>query len=277
MSQIHQTNQDNDRFKDLQNLFSTARKTYLDHRNRVEEVACQLVNSWIEYIAFPKEAIRPQDDNAVKQALQPGDNEKWQLRLELDLEDSVTQGKETIILPLFIKESYFWDGPCFIVTLGQDVTDFHIEEKSPTPFLKLFEALWKAIKYQYNLPENLLDQEKNLRRFEQQETRVTIDDLIPLTFEELFLLIDTRQLQTILKKISDQELTLALKTVNEKTRTHLFTGMSKKAAERILDDLAVMGPVKVSDVEGAQRQIIKKVGAMEEAGDIVISSSPRGY
>lgn len=90
------------------------------------------------------------------------------------------------------------------------------------------------------------------------------------TFEDL-VLIDSRQMQTVLKEVEQSDLTLALKTASDAIKELIFSAMSTRAAEMLKEDLEVMGPVKVSDVESAQQKIIQVVRKMEEQGKIVIS------
>ncbi|MBF0240043.1 MAG: flagellar motor switch protein FliG [SAR324 cluster bacterium] len=100
-----------------------------------------------------------------------------------------------------------------------------------------------------------------------RELMFTFDDLV---------LIDSRQMQLVLKEIDQSELILALKTASESVKELIFSSMSSRAAEMIKEDLEVMGPVKVSDVEGAQQKIIQIVRKMEDEGKIVVSGRGGG-
>ncbi|MBF0280605.1 MAG: flagellar motor switch protein FliG [SAR324 cluster bacterium] len=90
------------------------------------------------------------------------------------------------------------------------------------------------------------------------------------TFEDL-VLIDSQQMQIIIKEIEQQDLVLAMKTASDAVKELIFSSMSSRAADMIRDDLEVMGPVKVSDVEQSQQKIIQTVRKLEEDGKIVIS------
>ncbi|MBF0288117.1 MAG: flagellar motor switch protein FliG, partial [SAR324 cluster bacterium] len=83
-------------------------------------------------------------------------------------------------------------------------------------------------------------------------------------------LIDTGQMQIVLKEIDQQDMVLSLKTASDAVKELLFGSMSSRAADMIREDLEVMGPVKVSDVEAAQQKIIQMVRKLEEDGKIVI-------
>ncbi|MFO7653903.1 MAG: flagellar motor switch protein FliG [Candidatus Krumholzibacteriia bacterium] len=88
-------------------------------------------------------------------------------------------------------------------------------------------------------------------------------------FEDLVLLND-KYIQEILKEIDGKELTLALKGATEEIKEKIFDNMSKRAALGIREDMEYMGPVRLSEVEEAQKRIVEVVRSLEEAGTIVI-------
>jgi flagellar motor switch protein FliG len=88
-------------------------------------------------------------------------------------------------------------------------------------------------------------------------------------FEDI-LHIDNRGIQTILKEITNEDLTLALKTASEALKTLILNNMSTRASEMLIEDMEAMGPVKLSDVETAQQTIVRVVRKLESAGKIVI-------
>jgi flagellar motor switch protein FliG len=88
-------------------------------------------------------------------------------------------------------------------------------------------------------------------------------------FEDIVLLNDA-YIQEILKEIDGKELTLALKGATEEIREKIFTNMSKRAALGIREDMDYMGPVRLAEVEDAQKRIVEVVRSLEEAGTIVI-------
>jgi flagellar motor switch protein FliG len=65
-------------------------------------------------------------------------------------------------------------------------------------------------------------------------------------------------------------LTLSLKTCTDDLKDKIFRNISARAAEVIKEDLEVMGPVRLSDVEKAQTEIVKVASRLEEEGKIVI-------
>lgn len=89
-------------------------------------------------------------------------------------------------------------------------------------------------------------------------------------FEDI-LLVNDKGIQSVLKEVDNQELSLALKTASEELKQKIFKNMSERAAQLIQEDMQFMGPVRVSDVEAAQQKIVDTVRRLEDAGDIVIA------
>ncbi len=90
------------------------------------------------------------------------------------------------------------------------------------------------------------------------------------TFED-FVQLDDKGIQSIMREVSNDTLTLALKAATDELKDKIFRNISSRAAEVIREDLEVMGPVRLSDVEKAQSEIIKVVRKMEEEGKIFIA------
>ncbi len=89
------------------------------------------------------------------------------------------------------------------------------------------------------------------------------------TFEDL-LKIDNRDMQTLLKEVTTEQLRFALKTATPELRDHVLSAMSRRAAEMLLDDLDGMGPVKLSAVEQAQAAIAEAALRLQSEGKITI-------
>jgi flagellar motor switch protein FliG len=83
--------------------------------------------------------------------------------------------------------------------------------------------------------------------------------------------LDDRSIRELLKEISNEDLTLALKGASEELKEKFFSNMSERAATMIKEDLEIMGPVRVSDVEKAQKNIVRVVRQLEAEGRIVIA------
>jgi len=83
--------------------------------------------------------------------------------------------------------------------------------------------------------------------------------------------IDDRGIQTLLKEVPNDKLLLALKTSNEEIKNKIFRNISARAAEMLRDDLNSMGPSRLSDVEGAQQEIVNVARRLEAEGKILIA------
>lgn len=88
-------------------------------------------------------------------------------------------------------------------------------------------------------------------------------------FEDITQLSD-QDVQTVLREVDQEELTLALKAVDEDVQNKVFTNMSQRAASMVSEELEYMGPVRVSDVEEAQQEIVNVIRRLEEEGQIVV-------
>ncbi|KAF1012158.1 MAG: Flagellar motor switch protein FliG [Pseudomonas fluorescens] len=82
--------------------------------------------------------------------------------------------------------------------------------------------------------------------------------------------VDDRGIQALLREVSSDVLVLALKGSDDNVKEKIFKNMSKRASELLRDDLEAKGPVRVSDVETAQKEILTIARRMAEAGEIVL-------
>jgi flagellar motor switch protein FliG len=83
--------------------------------------------------------------------------------------------------------------------------------------------------------------------------------------------IDDKGIQTLLKEVPNEKLLLALKTANEEIKNKIFRNISQRAATLLKDDLANMGPSRLSDVESAQVEIVNVARRLETEGKIIIA------
>lgn len=83
--------------------------------------------------------------------------------------------------------------------------------------------------------------------------------------------IDDKGIQTLLKEVPNDKLLLALKTANEEIRNKIFRNISQRAAKLLQDDLANLGPSRLSDVESAQVEIVNAARRLESEGKILIA------
>jgi flagellar motor switch protein FliG len=82
--------------------------------------------------------------------------------------------------------------------------------------------------------------------------------------------VDDRGIQALLREVASETLIMALKGADEAIKEKIFGNMSTRAADLLRDDLEAKGPVRVSEVEGAQKEIIAIARRMAEAGEIVL-------
>lgn len=84
--------------------------------------------------------------------------------------------------------------------------------------------------------------------------------------------IDQRGLQQILRDVPNQTLLLALKNAPDELKEKLYEAMSERASAMLRDDLAALGPQRVSDVEKAQKDIVAVVKKLEKEGKLIIGT-----
>lgn len=89
-------------------------------------------------------------------------------------------------------------------------------------------------------------------------------------FEDIVKL-ESRSVQRIIREVSDADLTFALKVASEEVKDSIYQNMSTRRAETIHEEIEVMGPVKLKDVENAQTNIVGLIRSMEEKGEIDVS------
>ena len=82
---------------------------------------------------------------------------------------------------------------------------------------------------------------------------------------------DERSLQTLLRSVDNELLVLALKGADEPLREKLFSCMLKRAAANIVDEMEALGPVRLTEVQTAQKEIINVARRMSDEGTIVLA------
>jgi flagellar motor switch protein FliG len=85
--------------------------------------------------------------------------------------------------------------------------------------------------------------------------------------------INDRDVQTMMREVSTDLLTLALKGVDDEFQQKFLKNMSSRAAEMLVEDMEAKGPVKLSDVEAAQKEILSIARRLEESGEITLSGT----
>jgi flagellar motor switch protein FliG len=91
------------------------------------------------------------------------------------------------------------------------------------------------------------------------------------TFEDL-LLIDAKGIQRLLREIDTKELALAMKAASEELKAHIKSQMSERAGSALDEEIELMGPVRVKDVEASHSRIIEAVRRLETSGEILVRS-----
>lgn len=89
-------------------------------------------------------------------------------------------------------------------------------------------------------------------------------------FEDIIKL-SNQAIQRVLKEVETADVTIALKGATEEVKKTVFANVSKRVQEMMEDDMQVMGPVRVRDVEAAQQRIVNVIRQLEEAGEIIVS------
>jgi flagellar motor switch protein FliG len=103
-------------------------------------------------------------------------------------------------------------------------------------------------------------------------------DLAQKILDEMFVFenlmeIDDRSIQLILREVQSDSLILALKGASPELREKIFKNMSQRAAEMLREDLESKGPVRLSEVEGEQKEILKVVRRLADEGQIVLGGA----
>ena len=88
---------------------------------------------------------------------------------------------------------------------------------------------------------------------------------------ETLILSDDKSLQTLLRNVETELIVLALKGADEALRDKLFSCMSSRAAANIMDEMEALGPVRLSEVQEAQKRIINVARRMSDEGSIVLA------
>ena len=108
-------------------------------------------------------------------------------------------------------------------------------------------------------------------KIENEDLATKIEDLM-FVFDNLRE-VDDRGVQTMMREVSTDLLTLALKGVDDEFQQKFLKNMSSRAAEMLVEDMEAKGPVKLSEVEAAQKEILAIARKLEESGEITLSGS----
>ncbi|MDO9366626.1 MAG: flagellar motor switch protein FliG [Methylotenera sp.] len=102
------------------------------------------------------------------------------------------------------------------------------------------------------------------------------DDMAQKIMDEMFVFdnimdIDDKGIQVMLREVQSETLIIALKGTTEEMREKIFKNMSSRASEMMREDLESKGPVKLSEVEAQQKQILQIVRRLADEGQIQLA------
>jgi len=96
----------------------------------------------------------------------------------------------------------------------------------------------------------------------------TIEDLVKL---------EDKALQLLLRQVDTKELAMALKGTSEAVRERIYSNLSERASDNLKEEMDLLGPQRLSDVEKARKEIVRTVRQLEQEGSIVLSRSTDDY
>ncbi len=111
-----------------------------------------------------------------------------------------------------------------------------------------------------------------LENLEQQHGDL-VDEIrrLMFVFDDL-LKLDDKAIQALLKEVENSQWSVALKGASEEIKQKIIGNLSQRAAEMLNEEMEYLGPVKVSDVEMTQQQIVDTVRRLEDSGEIEVSN-----
>ena len=109
---------------------------------------------------------------------------------------------------------------------------------------------------------------KSLGRDDKQLMQLIQENMF--VFDNL-MMADDKSLQTLLRSVDNEMLILSLKGADEQLREKIFSCMSTRAAANIQDEMGAMGPVRLTEVQEAQKQIISVARRLSDEGTIVLA------
>ncbi len=124
-----------------------------------------------------------------------------------------------------------------------------------------------------------------LNRMDRESTKEILDTLakenpdlatqvrdLMFVFEDIINLDDVA-IREILKRVDKKVLTVALKGASDEVKEKFFSNMSKRAAETLKEEMEYLGPVKLKDVEAAQREVVELIRKLEDEGVISVGGA----
>lgn len=114
----------------------------------------------------------------------------------------------------------------------------------------------------------------NIKQYDEDFAQQIMDEMF--VFDNL-MDIDDQGIQLLLREVQSESLIVALKGAQEELRDKILKNMSKRAAEALKEDLESKGPVRVSEVEAEQKEILKVVRQLADGGQIVMGGGADGF
>ena len=113
----------------------------------------------------------------------------------------------------------------------------------------------------------------NVREYDPELAQKILDEMF--VFENL-MDIDDRGIQLLLREVQSDSLIIALKGASQELRDKVFKNMSQRAAEMLKEDLESKGPVRLSEVEGEQKEILKIARRLADEGQLQLGGGGEG-
>ncbi|MGZ0169659.1 MAG: flagellar motor switch protein FliG, partial [Planctomycetales bacterium] len=114
---------------------------------------------------------------------------------------------------------------------------------------------------------------KNILDTMGQESEELVDEIqrLMFVFDDISKL-DDKSIQAVLKEVDNGQWAMALKGASPDIKGKILGNLSKRAGENLEEEMGYLGPVRVSDVERVQQEIVDTVRRLEEAGTITVAS-----
>jgi len=120
----------------------------------------------------------------------------------------------------------------------------------------------------------------NMNRSSENEILDSVEEVNPdlateirnlmFTFDDILILSD-RDIRELIKEINKEDLVRSLKVAEQEMKDKIFRNMSSRAAEMLKEDIELMPPIRLSEVEEAQKKIIETTKRLESEGKITIA------
>lgn len=110
-----------------------------------------------------------------------------------------------------------------------------------------------------------------------------VDDALGVQIRDLMFVfdnlaeIDDRAMQAVLRDVASDKLAIALRGADARVKDKVTSNMSQRAAEILVEDMEARGPVRLAEVEAAQKEILAIVRKMAESGEIVLSAKTETF